>query len=88
MELFIILVLTIIVLIFLFILIIVDVNKEELLAKILFCPLPLYPFLVLLLLISYTNKPKAIDVYKGKTTLEITYKDKVPIDSTVVWKNR
>ena len=34
------------------------------------------------------NKPKAIDVYKGKTTLEITYKDRVPIDSTVVWKNR
>lgn len=32
------------------------------------------------------NKPKAIDVYKGKTTLEITYKDKIPIDSTVVWK--
>lgn len=29
-----------------------------------------------------------MDVYKGKTTLEITYKDKVPVDSTVVWKNR
>lgn len=88
MELFIILVLTIIVLIFLFILITVDVKKEELLTKILFCTLLLYSFLVILLLISYTTKPKAIDVYKGKTTLEITYKDKVPIDSTVVWKNR
>ena len=65
-----------------------DVNKEELLAKFLFCTLPLYLFLVILLLISYTTKSKAIDVYKGKTTLEITYKDKVPIDSTVVWKNR
>ena len=65
-----------------------DVNKEELLGKILFCILPLYSFLVLFLLISYITKPKAIDVYKGKTTLEITYKDKVPIDSTVVWKNR
>ena len=65
-----------------------DVNKEELFTKILFCTLPLYLFLVLLLLISYTTKPKAIDVYKGKTTLEITYKDKIPIDSTVVWKNR
>lgn len=88
MELFIILVLTIIVSIFLFILIIVDFNKEELLAKILFCTLHLYSFLVLFLLLSYITKPKAIDVYKGKTTLEITYKDKVPIDSTVVWKNR
>ena len=45
-----------------------------------------YSFLVLLLLLSYVYKPKAIDVYKGKTTLEITYKDRVPIDSTVVWK--
>lgn len=33
-------------------------------------------------------KPRAIDVYKGKTTLEITYKDKVPIDSIVVWKKK
>lgn len=65
-----------------------DINKEELLSKILFCTLPLYLFLVLILLISYTTKPKAIDVYKGKTTLEITYKDKVPIDSIVIWKNR
>ena len=32
------------------------------------------------------EQPKAIDVYRGKTTLEITYKDRVPIDSTVVWK--
>ena len=45
-----------------------------------------YSFVVLLLLLSYVYKPKAIDVYRGKTTLEITYKDRVPIDSTVVWK--
>lgn len=47
-----------------------------------------YSFLVLLLLLSYVYTPKAIDVYRGKTTLEITYKDRVPIDSTVVWKNK
>ena len=47
-----------------------------------------YSFIVLLLLLSYVYKPKAIDVYRGKTTLEITYKDRVPIDSTVVWKNK
>ena len=41
---------------------------------------------VLILLVFSLNEPKAIDVYRGKTTLEITYKDKVPIDSTVVWK--
>ena len=32
------------------------------------------------------NKPSALDVYKGKTTLEITYKDGVAIDSVVVYK--
>lgn len=31
-------------------------------------------------------KPTAMDVYQDKTTLEITYKDGVPVDSVVVWK--
>ena len=31
-------------------------------------------------------KPSALDVYQDKTTLEITYKDGVPVDSVVVWK--
>ena len=43
---------------------------------------------ILILLLFSLNEPKAIDVYRGKTTLEITYKDKVPIDSTVVWKKQ
>lgn len=29
-----------------------------------------------------------IDVYRGKTTLQITYKDSIPIDSAVVYKNK
>ena len=33
-------------------------------------------------------KPTAIDVYKGKTTLEITYKEGVPVDSVVVFKDK
>lgn len=33
-------------------------------------------------------KPTAMDVYKGKTTLEITYKDGVPVDSVVVFKDK
>ena len=37
-------------------------------------------------LIINLRKPKAIDVYQGNTTLEITYKDSIPIDSVVVWK--
>ncbi len=30
--------------------------------------------------------PQAIDVYRGKTTLEITYKDSIPVDTVVVFK--
>ena len=34
------------------------------------------------------NSPTALDVYRGKTTLEITYRDSVAVDSTVVYKVR
>ena len=34
------------------------------------------------------NTTTALDVYRGKTTLEITYRDSVAIDSTVVYKVR
>ena len=30
--------------------------------------------------------PQAIDVYRGKTTLEITYRDSIPVDTVVVFK--
>ena len=38
---------------------------------------------------SYENRniPTAMDVYQGKTTLEITYKDSIQIDSIVVFKD-
>lgn len=36
---------------------------------------------------QYEKNPSAMDVYQGKTTLEITYKDGVAIDSVVVFKN-
>lgn len=29
---------------------------------------------------------KPMDVYRGRTTLEITYRDSVAIDSVVIWK--
>ena len=32
------------------------------------------------------EKPTALDVYRGKTILQITYKDSVALDSVVVWK--
>lgn len=44
--------------------------------------------IAMLLIIAYLCKPKAIDVYRDKTTLEITYKNSVPIDTVVVWKGK
>lgn len=41
-----------------------------------------------IVMFNNTSKPTAMDVYQGKTTLEITYKDGVPIDSVVVFKNK
>lgn len=41
---------------------------------------------ILTLAVALKNEPKAIDVYRSKTTLVISYKDEVPIDSIVVWK--
>lgn len=34
------------------------------------------------------NKPTAMDVYKHRTTLEITYKEGIAIDSIVVFKGK
>ena len=39
-----------------------------------------------IMLYPSSETPKAIDVYRGKTTLQITYKDSIPIDTTVVFK--
>ena len=41
---------------------------------------------LMVLLLIHLNEPRAIDVYKGKTTLEITYRGDTPMDSVVVWK--
>ena len=44
-------------------------------------------FLGIYLFHEPTDKaPTAVDVYRGKTTLEITYRDSVAVDSIVVWK--
>ena len=40
----------------------------------------------ILLICVINEQPKAMDVYKGITTLEITYRDGVPMDSVVVFK--
>ena len=42
--------------------------------------------IAMFLMFTHLSKPKPIDVYRGNTTLEITYKDNVPVDSVVIWK--
>ena len=42
---------------------------------------------LLFIIVSYTsNAPTAMDVYKGKTELKITYEGKTPVDSVVIYK--
>lgn len=41
---------------------------------------------ITLIVESVSPTPQAIDVYRGNTTLQITYRDSIPIDSVVVFK--
>lgn len=43
-------------------------------------------FTVILIDYCHKDNPTTLDVYEGKTTLEITYRDSIPIDSIVVFK--
>lgn len=55
-----------------------------------FAFLIVFTLTILCILIGYFDKdcdePQAIDVYRNKTTLQITYQDSIPIDSIVVFK--
>ena len=48
----------------------------------------IFILIILIATLSLKEKPKAIDVYRGKTTLEISYKDGIAVYSTVVFKNK
>lgn len=39
-----------------------------------------------LILLTTISEPQAIDVYRNKTTLKVTYVDSVAVDSVVVFK--
>lgn len=42
---------------------------------------------LLFIIVSYiSNAPTALDAYKGKTELRITYEGKTPVDSVVIYK--
>lgn len=51
----------------------------------LFLILDIFIILICLTVMWYDSIP-AIEVYKGNTTLQITYQDSIPIDSIVVYK--
>ena len=44
--------------------------------------------IIIVIIIILSNQPTAMHVYQDKTTLEITYKDGVAVDSIVVFKNK
>ena len=44
--------------------------------------------ILIVLAVNLTNMPRAIDVYRDKTRLQITSVDGVPTDTIVVWKNK
>lgn len=43
--------------------------------------------LLFIYLVILSEMPTPMDVYQGNTTLEVTYKDGVPVDSNVVFKD-
>lgn len=43
-------------------------------------------FVTLFIIYNDRNTPTAKSVYEGKTTLEITYRDSIPVDTIVVLK--
>ena len=48
--------------------------------------LPIAVIGLIFILEDISNTPTALDVYKGKTELRITYDGKVPVDTVVIYK--
>ena len=48
----------------------------------------LFGIISFICVVYIANQPTALNVYEGKTELEITYKGKIPVDSVVVYKNK
>ena len=67
---------------FIFVIFVYDISLPSLIT------IHLLTLCIFVSLLVISKEPTAMDVYRGKTTLEITYKDGVAIDSTVVWKKK
>lgn len=62
-------------------------NRPSILAPLLFCSTLIGTTALLVSITPSSDAPKAIEVYQGKTTLQVTYQNSIAIDSIVVYKN-
>lgn len=67
---------------------IIDIGEYELRFYVFTALMSLVGLTCIIIGITFDSKPTAIDVYRGKTTLEITYRDSIPVDSVVVFKKK
>ena len=43
---------------------------------------------VIILCLSCFKEPSVLDVYRGNTTLKVTYINKIPVDTVVIFKHK
>ena len=65
-----------------------DPLEDKELMRIIMITVTVCSIIAMFLMFAHLSKPKPIDVYRGNTALEITYKDNVPVDSVVIWKGK
>ena len=65
-----------------------DTLKNKEFMRIIMITVTVCSIIAMFLMFAHLSKPKPIDVYRGNTALEITYKDSVPVDSVVIWKGK
>ena len=65
-----------------------DTLEDKEFMRIIMITVTVCSIIAMFLMFAHLSKPKPIDVYRGNTALEITYKDNVPVDSVVIWKGK
>ena len=65
-----------------------DSHEDKEFMRIIMITVTVCSIIAMFLMFAHLSKPKPIDVYRGNTALEITYKDNVPVDSVVIWKGK
>lgn len=81
-----ILIITVLIYVLTFIWNIVTDNKDARIFSAIILTILAISFVTLFIIYGDRNTPSAKSVYEGKTTLEITYRDSIPVDTVVVLK--